>query len=213
MYPNARDVVVPKGEALSGGTGFPLKNGYIVTNYHVVKDNDWVDVYLDGRKARATIAFTDKKNDIAVLSTSLDTSDLPYGVQTQPQNIGDKVYAFGYPLTSTMGKNVKLTEGIINSLTGYEDDETMYQISTAVQPGNSGGPLFDSKGSIIGIVSAKHLGAENVNYAVKASYLKTLLENRGMAHIIPGAKFGVSSFSDKISVLKKYVCRLECGKN
>ena len=199
------------GRVKSGGTGFALKKGYIVTNYHVVKGMDWIDIYMDEGKMTGTIAWTDKKNDIAVLRTGFDTRELPYGVYTRSMSTGDKVYALGYPLTTTMGKNVKLTDGIVNSLSGFEDDETMYQISAPVQPGNSGGPLFNSKGAIIGIVSAKHLGAENVNYAIKISYLKSLLENHGMSDLLPSQRITLSSFTDKIETIKKFVCRIECG--
>lgn len=213
MFPSSQDASDPRdvSRVKSGGTGFPLKNGYIVTNYHVVKGMDWIDVYMDGRKEKGTISWTDKKNDIAVLRTAFDTNELPYGVATQSMSVGDKVYALGYPLTPTMGKNIKLSDGIVNSLTGFEDDETLYQISTAVQPGNSGGPLFNAKGSITGIVSAKHLGAENVNYAIKISYLKSLLEVHGMTEILPLSKMSFDSFVDKIETIKKFVCRIECG--
>ena len=66
-----------------------------------------------------------------------------------------------------MGDEVKLTNGIISSKTGFQGDVTTYQISVPLQAGNSGGPLFDSKGNVIGIVNAKHLGTENVSYVVK----------------------------------------------
>ena len=74
-----------------------------------------------------------------------------------------------------MGDEIKLTNGIISSRTGFQGDITSYQISAPVQPGNSGGPVFDSQGNIIGIINAKHLGAENASYAVKASYLTNLI--------------------------------------
>jgi len=213
MFPSAQDANKSgaDGQVKSGGTGFALKRGYIVTNYHVVKGMDWIDVYMDGGKMTGTIAWTDKKNDIAVLRTGFETRELPYGVSMRSMSTGDKVYALGYPLTTTMGKNVKLTDGIVNSLSGFEDDETLYQISAPVQPGNSGGPLFNTKGSITGIVSAKHLGAENVNYAIKISYLKSLLENHGMSDLLPSQGISLSSFNDKIEAIKRFVCRVECG--
>ena len=213
MFPSASDTSNSggAGRVKGGGTGFALKKGYIVTNYHVVKGMDWIDIYMDEGKMTGTIAWTDKKNDIAVLRTGFDTRELPYGVYTRSMSTGDKVYALGYPLTTTMGKNVKLTDGIVNSLSGFEDDETMYQISAPVQPGNSGGPLFNSKGAITGIISAKHLGAENVNYAIKISYLKSLLENHGMSDLLPSQGISLTSFTDKIEAIKKFVCRIECG--
>jgi S1-C subfamily serine protease len=75
-----------------------------------------------------------------------------------------------------MGDEIKLTSGIVSSRTGFQGDITSYQISAPVQPGNSGGPLFDSKGNIIGIINAKHIGAENASYAIKANYIISLIQ-------------------------------------
>ena len=77
---------------------------------------------------------------------------------------------------------VKLTNGIVSSKSGYRGDVSTYQISAPVQPGNSGGPLFDSKGNVVGIVNAGVPGAENVGYAIKTSYLKNLVE---VSHLSP----------------------------
>ena len=79
-------------------------------------------------------------------------------------------------MRATMGDEVKLTNGIISSKSGFQGDVTSYQITAPVQQGNSGGPLFDSKGNIIGIINAKHAGAENASYAIKASYLMNLID-------------------------------------
>lgn len=75
-----------------------------------------------------------------------------------------------------MGLDIKLTNGIISSKTGFEGNIAEYQMSAPVQPGNSGGPLFDKNGNIIGVVCAKHREAENAGYAIKASYIRNLVE-------------------------------------
>ncbi len=75
-----------------------------------------------------------------------------------------------------MGDEIKLTNGIISSKTGFQGDISTYQISAPAQPGNSGGPLFDYFGNIIGVVNAKHNDADNVTYAIKATYLKNLID-------------------------------------
>ncbi|MBK7970526.1 MAG: trypsin-like peptidase domain-containing protein [Bacteroidetes bacterium] len=84
---------------------------------------------------------------------------------------------FGLPVTGYHGDEVKLTNGIISAKSGFHGDITSYQISAAVQPGNSGGPLFDENGNLVDILSAKHSEAENASYAVKISYLINLLQN------------------------------------
>ena len=92
----------------------------------------------------------------------------------------EKVFTIGYPLNDVMGSNYKVTDGIISSKSGIEDDVRYYQISVPLQPGNSGGPLFNKDGNIIGITSARlnsqavGTQVENVNYAIKSSYLLNL---------------------------------------
>ena len=105
-----------------------------------------------------------------------------------------------------MGEEVKLTNGIISSKTGYEGDISMYQISAPVQPGNSGGPLFDSQGNVIGIVSAKLTQAENVGYAIKASYLQNLFDIMSTAPKLQTVNtISTKSLSEKVKVLSNFV--------
>jgi S1-C subfamily serine protease len=99
--------------------------------------------------------------------------------------MGDPVFTLGFPHTDLMGKSMKLSDGIVNSLTGYRDDPRTLQISVPVQSGNSGGPLINAQGEVVGIVAAKLAAAEvfrwtgdmpqNVNYAIKTGYLSLLL--------------------------------------
>lgn len=112
-----------------------------------------------------------------------------------------------------MGDEIKLTTGIISSHSGYQGDKSQYQISAPVQPGNSGGPLFNSKGNIVGIVSAKHTGAENVSYAVKTSYLFDLLNQLPDSHdIVPSANtIADLDLPQQVKQVKNYVCFIWCS--
>jgi len=99
--------------------------------------------------------------------------------------MGDKVFTIGYPAHVLMGNNPKYTEGVVNATSGLQDDPTVFQISVQIQPGNSGGPLFNSIGEVIGITQSSldpkvAIGTfgtlpQNVNYAIKSSYISTLL--------------------------------------
>ena len=112
-----------------------------------------------------------------------------------------------------MGDEIKLTTGVVSSRTGFQGDVSLYQISAPIQPGNSGGPLFDSKGNIIGIVSAKHRGAENVGYAIKASYLKNLIESVMSTNILPqNNKISGFNLSGKVKSVKNYVYYIICSR-
>ena len=105
--------------------------------------------------------------------------------------IGEDVFAYGFPNPEYQGIELKITKGIISSSKGYQDDETRYQIDAAIQPGNSGGPLCDKAGRLVGVVVsaldqiavAERTGTipQNVNYAIKASEVLAVLRQKGVS--------------------------------
>lgn len=226
MYPRASSGAGNGGSGIMGGkewtgTGFALTNNYIVTNYHVVEGARTIQIQgVSGdfnRKYNASVVATDKYNDLALLKVSgcnISSIDIPYSVQTFTSDVGEEVFVLGYPLTATMGDEVKLTTGVISSKSGFQGDVSLYQISAPIQPGNSGGPLFDSKGDVIGIVSSKHSGAENVGYAIKASYLRNLMESAVSTNILPqNNKISDMNLSGKVKAVKNYIYFVICSSN
>lgn len=201
------------------GTGFALKNNYVVTNYHVVEGAKSILIQgINGNfssKHSATIAATDKVNDLAILrvnGVNVLSTNIPYSIKTSTSDVGEEIFVLGYPLTSTMGDEIKLTTGVVSSKTGFQGDVSLYQISAPIQPGNSGGPLFDSKGNVIGIVSAKHNGAENVGYAIKTSYLRNLMESVIPLNVFPQTNcISTQNLSGKVKALKNYVYYIACS--
>ena len=201
------------------GTGFALTNNYVVTNYHVIENAKIITLTgINGNfsiKHNASVAATDKNNDLALLKLNGNVSitNIPYSIKTTTSDVGEEIFVLGYPLTATMGDEIKLTTGVISSKSGFQGDISQYQISAPIQPGNSGGPLFDSKGNIIGIVSAKHAGAENVGYAIKTSYLKTLVESVTSTNILPQAnRIATQNLSGKVKAVKNYVYYIKCTR-
>ena len=200
------------------GTGFAINEKYIATNYHVVENakSIWV-VGVGGdsnTKYKGTIVTTDKKSDLAIIKitdTRFQTLGIiPYQIMTNQAEMGEDVFVLGYPLIDAMGDNIKLTTGIISSKTGYQGDISTYQISAPIQPGNSGGPLFNSRGNVIGIVNAKLGNAENVSYAIKTLYLKNLVDSYGNITLSNRNTLQQQSLPDKVKVLKKYIYLIEC---
>jgi tetratricopeptide (TPR) repeat protein len=208
-------------QSVPGGTGFLFSSkDYIITNYHVVKGASSIEVkFPDGEIIKASVQAKDSQNDIAVLklakSPSTQIPDLKFGDSSKVRP-GDKVFTIGYPASSILGENQKITDGIISSVTGINDDPTMFQITVPIQPGNSGGPLFNEKGEVIGITTAslslnaiQSLGAvpQNVNYAIKSSFVnnllttipKTLLSNRGIVVVPNKPGNSLSDFFDRVS--------------
>ena len=201
------------------GTGFAIADGYVVTNYHVTKGAKTIIVRgINGDIKEANKGFvvaSDKEHDIAIIKI-VDKEfdgfeDIPYCIGKSLPEVGDEVFVLGYPLTSTMGQEVKLTDGIISAASGYKGDQSMYQISAAVQPGNSGGPLFDKDGNVIGVICAKHADAENANYAIKVSYLYSLVNSSGLGiKMADNNKVKSKSLSQKVKQVKPFVYLIEC---
>lgn len=217
-WPSSQQSITPRINSWSG-TGFALKNGYIVTNYHVIENANSITV--KGVKGdfnnsfHAFVVASDRFNDLAIIKITDNSfsgfGQIPYTISSSTSDVGEEVYVLGYPLTSTMGDEIKLTTGVVSSKTGFQGDVALYQISAPIQPGNSGGPLFDRKGNIIGIVSAKHSGAENVGYAIKSSYLRNLIESSVNKSIIPTANtVSTLPLTGKVRAEKNFVFYIEC---
>lgn len=202
------------------GTGFALKDGYVVTNYHVAGNAKSIEIYgINGnfeKAYNADIVGVDKVSDLALLKISDEsiarTVNPPYSFYPSMVDVGENIYVLGYPLTQSMGDEIKLTNGIVSSKSGYEGDVTLYQISAPIQPGNSGGPMFDMKGRLVGVVCAKHTGAENASYAIKTSYLKNLIESVSSASILPTSIAPMSKeLKDQVKKVKDFVYMIKCS--
>lgn len=220
MYPNANTGSSGSagiGSSIWTGTGFSLTEGYIVTNYHVVENAKSIIIQgVNGNftnKHTARVIATDKINDIALLKLDgIIPRNIPYSVKTITSDVGEDVWVLGYPLTSTMGDEIKLTTGVVSAKSGFEGDVSLYQISAPIQPGNSGGPVFDGKGNLIGIICAHHRGAENVSYAIKASYLRNLIESSVNHDILPKTnKISTLNLAGKVKAVKNYVYYITCS--
>jgi serine protease Do len=155
-----------------GGTGFALSsNGYVVTNYHVVKDADSVYVQNSlGESFKVKQIYVDPAYDIAVLqitdSAFKSLGTLPYTFKKSGSDLGEDVYTIGFPRDDQV-----VNRGYLSSLTGYAGDTVAYQVDISVNPGNSGGPLLDSRGNVIGIINAKQTQTEGAAFAIKSNYI------------------------------------------
>lgn len=154
------------------GTGFALSsNGYLVTNYHVIKDADSVYVQNSkGESYKVETLYIDPEYDIAVLHIKDENfknlATVPYTFKKSNAELGEDVYTIGYPKD-----DVVYGKGYLSSSTGFGGDSIAYQISIPVNPGNSGGPLMDTRGNVIGIVSGKQTQADGAAFAVKSDFL------------------------------------------
>ncbi len=161
-----------------GGTGFALSSsGYLITNYHVVEGADSIYVQNNkGESFKVQSIYIDPAYDIAVLQivdplfTSLNP--LPYTFKKLSSDLGENVYTIGYPRD-----DIVYGDGYLSSQTGFDGDSIAYQVSIPVNPGNSGGPLLDNKGNIIGIISGKQTLTDGAAFAIKSDFLLKAIDN------------------------------------
>lgn len=175
----------------STGTAFFVSwEGHLVTNYHVIKDRQKIQVQIrEGDLVAAQVIATDAENDLALLR--VDAIGQPLRLRTRRELVkGEEVFALGYPLIAIQGQEQKATFGRVNALSGAQGDIRFAQVDVPIQPGNSGGPLIDRRGEVVGVVTSmlhqqkvlEMAGVipQNVNYALKAGYVETALdENLG----------------------------------
>jgi S1-C subfamily serine protease len=200
----------------SSGSGFIVsQKGYVVTNYHVIEkiDKCYVELKMnnEAKTFEADIIQKDAKSDLAILKikgTVLDSIQfkIPYVYTSSASEVGTQVFTLGYPMALTsMGKEVKFTDGKISAKTGYQGDIGSYQTSVPVQPGNSGGPLFDNEGRLVGVINAKIMEADNVSYAIKSNNLKNLYELLPEQIEMNNSNTMISlSFEQKIKLLSNF---------
>jgi S1-C subfamily serine protease len=176
------------------GTGFVVSaNGHVVTNQHVI-DGCVGDIQgsLTGEAAvMLRVVSSDETNDLALLQAPGTFKDIAV-IKDKAVRSGDSVVAIGYPYHGLLTSDFTVTTGIVSSLSGILNDTRFLQISAAVQPGNSGGPLLASSGEVVGVVAAK-LNAlkfvkatgnipENINFAIKTGALRDFLDNSAVSY-------------------------------
>lgn len=168
-----------KPKLVGSGTALVIQDGWAITCEHVVSGAKEVYLLTEDSLVEATVKVKDKATDLAILKIkkkSIPEFDL---ARPSPAKVAQEVFTLGFPNIASQGLEIKYTNGVISSLSGYEGDAKKVQTTTPVQTGNSGGPLFDSGGRLVGVIMGG-LGsdrAENVSYAVKGSYLTPLLES------------------------------------
>jgi S1-C subfamily serine protease len=157
------------------GTGFLVSaNGYVATSYHVVKESDSVSIENEmyGR-LKATVVYSDALNDISILRIITPgfkvKKPLPFTVRSKEADLGEYVYTLGFPR-----EDIVFGEGSVSASTGFRQDPDAYQVSVPVNPGNSGGPLLNNGGDLIGIVSGVQTETAGAAFAIKSSRLLDL---------------------------------------
>jgi S1-C subfamily serine protease len=197
----------------SSGTCFFVDGfGTAVTNNHVIEGHTNIEVIAaNGSKSSATIIKSSKVLDVAILATGHQTPQFLTLAATGTLALGQDVFTIGFPVTNILGDKPKYSEGTISALSGLNNDDSWIQMSTPIQPGNSGGPLVDLNGQVVGIVTATAAvenffaltGSlpQNINWAIKAEYARALIpDSSSNTHI--------SNKQEAIAHTEKSVCRV-----
>ena len=209
----------PKTSKSSSGTGFFVSRaGHILTNYHVIEGCTSYQVGLVGEpRQTASHVASDRVNDLAILKTSIVPEVVP-PLNTRAR-VGDSVYVYGFPLGSLLASTGNFTIGNVTALAGVNDDSREFQISAPIQPGNSGGPVKDQSGNVVGvvvsqlkarIVSSNEVAVrQNVNFIIKASIAANFIESNGIFPALDPKKdvFPPAEIAD---LAKKFTVKVVC---
>lgn len=210
------------GAQTSGSGFFVAPDGLLVTNLHVVEGADDVTVITAaGDKLKATVVLVHKESDLAVLRVSGTVPGvLPIRASAGIRR-GEKVYALGFPQPDILGDELKVTDGLISSLSGLRDNPAMFQITNPIQPGNSGGPLITDEGQVVGVVTSSLNAArvfavtgtlpQNVNFAVKSGALLEVLQSTGAVQPAEPRGAPGSRFTDVLAAAELAVVRVVIG--
>lgn len=210
---------VPKESKSSSGTGFFVsKAGHVITNHHVIEGCRTYRIGAPGSSpVTARLIASDAANDLALLKTDL-TPQAVAAFNSRPR-LGSPVFVFGFPLGGILASGGNFTDGAITATAGMADDTRMLQISAPVQPGNSGGPVKDQSGNVVGVVVSK-LNAlrvaritndvpQNVNFAIKAYIATNFMESHGVTPVTaaPGRPVDPADIAEEA---KKFTVRVTC---
>ncbi len=200
----AKPPVKPKFEANFRATGFLIDvTGYIVTNAHVI--NHAKNLIVENKKGDqfyATPVYVSNSTDLAILkiNDSLFNSfpSLPYSIRKSSADLGEQIFTLGYPRDE-----VVYGEGYLSAKSGYSGDTSSYQISISVNPGNSGGPVINRNGEVIGIISSKETNADGVVFAIKSKNIYNALEDIKTEEGIKLPSKGTLKGLDRVQQIKK----------
>jgi len=212
------------GPQVSAGSGFVVsRDGAVVTAAHVIERCSAVTVVpANGPPLIASVLVKDSTNDLAVLRTGLRLSDVARFREDKPLRSGDPVVVVGFPLASLLSREANVTAGVVSAMAGIRGDQRYYQLTAPVQKGNSGGPLADMSGNVVGVVSSK-LNAmkiaaqsgdlpQNINFAIKGDLTRKFLDDAQISYETAPATTPLSS-ADVGERIKRVTVFIECKVN
>ena len=177
--------------AAASGTGFFVtRSGHIVTNHHVIEGCNAVKVSFKGDEIEAKVLAIDKMNDLAIIKSNIKPNKV-YSVSREDAALLEDVIIAGFPLGKKVSSSIKTSKGSITALAGYGDNYSEFQTDAALNQGNSGGPIMNQKGNVVGVAVAhfgKKEGVESFNFGIKSSTLRAFANSNGLKFLRPNNK-------------------------
>jgi serine protease Do len=218
--PQPAPIPEPEQEITLTGTGFFVAPNRLLTNNHVVKDcRRTIEIrYPDQPSSSAFVDGQDPTNDLALLHTDLRSISVA-SFRLNPR-LGEQVASYGFPYSGLLSSTGNFTLGNVSSLTGMGDDTRFLQMSAPIQPGNSGGPLLDTSGNVIGVVVTQlnaikmmQVGSsipQNVNFAIQASIVTNFLSVKGISPKVTASTEKPLAASDVAELAKTFTVQIYC---
>jgi len=213
-------IIQESNQIKSMGTGFVINtDAHIVTNHHVISDCKRIEIINSKINSTAKVLFLDEINDLAIIKSNSPVNSYAFLRGGRGIRVGEDITTVGYPLGTILGESVKVTTGNISALTGFDNDTTIMQITAPIQLGNSGGPVLDMSGNVVGIVSSKinELGVEkatgvllqNINFAIKSQTLQIFLDAHQIDYKMKNADTKLET-ADIAEAAQEYTIRVTC---
>lgn len=208
----------PRSGTSFSGSGFGIDERHILTNAHVVEGARSVAIGGDRISAPAEIVFSDPRNDIALLRVDQNLPACARFRDALDLHLGEDVIVLGFPLQGLLGTGPQATAGNVSALCGIGNDTSVLQFSAPIASGNSGGPILDQSGLVVGLVHASlnldrvregGSNAENVNFGVKGAVVRAFLGTVGIDPLIAGAG-AARSRADIVREARGYIYRITC---
>jgi S1-C subfamily serine protease len=220
--PPAAPASPPAAVSVSTGTGFFIGTNTIVSNFHVINGCQAISIGKNGGGlGAARVVAASQSDDLVALQTAAGTKSILKLRAGTPIRPAESVLVFGYPLSGALSSAGNTTLGNVTALSGLRDDSRYIQISAAVQPGNSGGPVIDESGRLMGVVVSKLNAAavarvtgdipQNVNFAIKASTLQNFLESKNIPYETDG-NFNALSSTERAARAEASSVQIVCRK-
>lgn len=203
------------------GTAFAVTSkGHFLTNNHVVRKCDAVAITTSGGDTfEGRVVARDSRNDLALIATGRALAAFA-SFRSTPIRAGESVTALGYPLRGLLALEANVSVGIVSATAGLRNDISQVQISAPVQPGNSGGPLLDPTGAVVGVVVAKLDALEvarltgdvpqNINFAVKGELAQLFLRSFGLEPDYGRGVASEKSVEDVVGLARDFTVQTEC---